>query len=399
MTMTARVAWGLWFAFVAAFSVATYSGFNPPAGPPIALADAIWAGSFLGFPTAGALIVSRMPDRPLGWILLIGPLLLMVALPLSDLARVSGSGSEQTAAWFLWGSSLLFAAGTGPLLLVPLFLPDGRLPSPRWRPVAFALWGMAALWVIHAGFKPGPLEVSRRVSNPLGIEAFEEVFEAVELVLGPLALVTIAIGIASLVVRFRRAHGVERQQLKWLALGAAGVIACFGAIAVTESVFGKDLSDAVVTLVIAAAILSLPGAIAVAVLRARLYDIDIIVNRTLVYGALTAMLASAYLGIVVVLQRVLDPLTADSDIAIAGSTLAVAALFRPLRARVQTFIDHRFYRRKYNAAATLSAFSSHLREQVDLDSLGRELVGVVGTTMQPAHASLWLRPPPEGGAR
>ena len=207
-------------------------------------------------------------------------------------------------------------------------------------------------------------------------------------------VVSLLASVASLVVRLRRSRGDERQQIKWFLTAAAVLTLIIGIAPFTF--FTPGFPEWAWPVALLGSLSLIPIAAGVAILKYRLYEIDVIINRTLVYVALTAMLASAYLGIVVVLQRVLEPLTADSDIAIAGSTLAVAALFRPLRTRVQTFIDHRFYRRKYDAAATLSAFSSHLREQVDLDSLGRELVGVVGTTMQPAHASLWLRPPPEG---
>jgi hypothetical protein len=181
--------------------------------------------------------------------------------------------------------------------------------------------------------------------------------------------------------------------MKWLAF--AGVLAAitFPIALVGYEIWGEAISNAAFML----SVLGLPAAAGVGILRYRLYEIDVVVNRTLVYGVLTALLAFFYLGAVVVLQALLQPITADSDIAIAGSTLAVAAAFRPLRGRVQGFIDRRFYRRKYDAAETLAAFSSRLRDQVDLDALGRELVGVLGATMQPAHASLWLRPMSDSG--
>jgi hypothetical protein len=203
-------------------------------------------------------------------------------------------------------------------------------------------------------------------------------------------LLVLAIGVTSLFVRFRGSLGVERQQLKWLALGGSVLLACFGSIFLIEALVA-DLGDVSVTLIIALAILCLPVSIGIAVRKTRLYDVDVVINRALVYGALTGILGSAYLGTVVVVQSALQPFTRDSDVAVAASTLAMAALFRPLRSRVQSFIDRRFYRSRYDASETLRAFSSRIRDQVDLDALGRELVTVVGTTMQPAHASLWLR--------
>lgn len=382
-------AWGLWGAFLITLATATYFGFNPPAGPPIKLVDAIWAASFIGFPTAGALVVPRMPRRPLGWVLLLAPLMLMIGVMLSDVARQVQGASPSPV--LLWLSSVSFGAGLAPLLTVPLYLPDGRLPSPRWRWVGKAVWALALVSLLHSAFSPGPLEsASSGQENPFGIEALRGLFDAIEVALGPALLLTIGVGVVSLVVRFRRTRGIERQQMKWLMLGGVVLLGSFGAIALYEALV-SDLGDVAVTMLIVLAILSLPVSIAVAVLKTRLYEIDVVINRALVYGALTGILALAYLGLVVLLQGVLAPITRESDLAVAGSTLAVAALFRPLRGRVQSFIDHRFYRRKYDAAETLGEFSTRLRDQVDLDSLRSELVAAVSTTMQPAHASLWLR--------
>jgi hypothetical protein len=385
------VAWGLWVAFVAMVAIATYLGFHPPTGPPITVIDAIWAASFIGFPTAGALIVPRMPRRPLGWILLVAPLLLMVGLNLSEISRHVQSDAL-LARWVLWISTLFFASALGPLLMTPLYLPDGRLPSPRWGWVGRAGWAMVAVTVFHAALKPGRMEAdsSSDVTNPAGIDVLQPVFDVLEAALGPVFLLTLAIGVFSLIGRFRSAGGVERQQMKWLALGGAGILAPFGIITFIEFFFG-DQSDGLVTILIVVAILSLPTSIAIAVQRTRLYDVDVVINRTLVYGTLTAVLALVYLGIVVVLQRLLEPITNQSDVAVAASTLAVATLARPARSSVQEFIDRRFYRRKYDAAETLAEFSTRLRDQVDLHSLSSELVAVVGSTMQPAHASLWLK--------
>jgi hypothetical protein len=384
-----RLAWSLWTAVLLTLGVAIYTGFHPATGPPIRIIDAVWAASFMGFPTVGALIAPRMPRRPLGWILLAAPLLLMIGLTLSDVAlRVE---DETLAAWVLWVATVCFAGGTGPLATVPLFLPDGRLPSGRWRRVAIVVWSLLGVLVLHAAFKPGVLEVGRPgIHNPIGLVGLRPLFDLIEAALGPVLLLVLAIGVTSLFVRFRGSLGVERQQLKWLALGGSVLLACFASIFLIEALVA-DLGDVSVTLIIALAILCLPVSIGIAVRKTRLYDVDVVINRALVYGALTGILGSAYLGTVVVVQSALQPFTRDSDVAVAASTLAMAALFRPLRSRVQSFIDRRFYRSRYDASETLGAFSSRIRDQVDLDALGRELVAVVGTTMQPAHASLWLR--------
>jgi 4-amino-4-deoxy-L-arabinose transferase-like glycosyltransferase len=238
-----------------------------------------------------------------------------------------------------------------------------------------------------SGYGEGGGESSVLIDNPIGISGVPNAEGGTLGVATLLLFFVIIVGaIASMVVRFRRSRGTERQQLKWFTYAVAllfllplGDFAPLGGFVWDEIVFP-------------AVIAFIPVATGIAILRYRLYDIDVVINRTLVYGLLTAILAASYLGIVAVTQLILQPLTPQSDLSIVISTLAVAALFRPLRARLQTFIDRRFYRQRYAAAGTLDRFSARLRDQVDLESLRSEVVGVVGTTMQPAHASLWLRP-------
>jgi hypothetical protein len=271
--------------------------------------------------------------------------------------------------------------------LIPLLFPTGRPLNQRWRVATRAVFAFMIVISVLAMFEDR-LEVigaKQPVHNPLGIPGLHDI----ETDLGPVFFLggatCLILGVIAIVVRFRRSRGDERQQLKWFTWSALALALVFVAQSALETVTGFRSSE-----VDGLAMALVPTSAAIAILRYRLYDIDLVINRTLVYGALTALLAAAYFGIVVVLQNAI-PGADDSDLTIAGSTLAVAALFRPLRARVQAFIDRRFYRRKFDAQRTLESFSSRLREDVDLDHLSRDLLGVVRDTMQPAHASLWLR--------
>ena len=392
MTLATKWAWGLWGAFVLALIGATYAGMNPPSGKPIALVDAIWAASFVGFPTAGAIVVARVPRRPLGWMLLGAPLLLEVGLLVDELGRNWVDHRSGAAAWMVWFGTVSFGIGLAVLVSIPLYLPNGELPSPRWRWVRRAVWGFIALMGLQPALQPGSFEgrAGRRLTNPIGLESFEGALATLSAVLEPATLAVVAAGVTSLIVRFRASRGVERQQLKWLALGGTTLLTSIALLMLVQAV-GVGVGEVGMTLVFVVAILCLPVSIAIAVMKTRLYDVDLVINKTLVYGALTALLALSYLAIVVVLQSIFGDLVRGSDLVVAGSTLAVAALFRPMRGRVQGFIDRRFYRNRYDAAETLETFSARLREQVDLDSLRDDIVEVVQDTMQPAHATLWLR--------
>jgi hypothetical protein len=272
--------------------------------------------------------------------------------------------------------------GTMPVATFMLLLfPDGRLPSPRWRPAAWLVAAALTLVFLHSAFAPGRIADFPR-DNPLGLDGIAgEIAGWLSLAL-PLVSVAALASVASLVVRLRRSSGDERQQVKWLATGGAVL---FVGIVASNVPGGPGL------LAILLGQMAVAAAVGIAILRHRLYDIDVVINRTLVYGALTAALAAAYLGSVLLLQLALNPLTASSNLAIAGSTLAVAALFQPARRRIQAIVDRRFFRRKYDAARTLERFGAQLRDEVDLDALGDDLRAVVTETMQPAHVSLWLR--------
>jgi hypothetical protein len=240
--------------------------------------------------------------------------------------------------------------------------------------------------VLHAGH----MEDRPQLTNPYGVKS--PLVDALQGLSWLLLVIAIVGSVTSLILRFRRAHGEQRQQMKWLAFAGAVAGTFVIVFTVLYDVVGEDVANAAIML----GVLSLPLAAGVAILRYRLYDIDVVINRTLVYGALTATLAAAYLGCVLLLQLLLGGITGDSSLAVAVSTLAVAALFRPARARIQDVVDRRFYRRKYDAAQTLERFGSQLRDEVDLGALRAELRSVVVETMQPAHVSVWLRPPAAG---
>ena len=278
------------------------------------------------------------------------------------------------------------------MLAVVLF-PTGHYLSRGWRRAGTTVLVANAFALVVVAFEPGPLPNHPRIRNPLGLDAAAGLLHALAAAAPVVVAVTLLFPIAAVVARFRRSRGLERQQLKWLALAAAYSIATLAVLLALDSVLnldtgtGRVVAGSMLGLVMAAP----PAAAAMAILRHRLYDIDVVINRTLVYGALTATLAAAYLVVVLLLQLVLQPLTPDTGLAIAASTLAVAALFRPARARIQAAVDRRFYRRRYDAKQTLEAFSGRLRDQIDLDALSAELRGVTQQTMQPAHVSLWLR--------
>lgn len=351
---------------------------------------AIMTTAFAGL---GAVLASRRPRNPIGWILVVSPTFLGFTQFARDWylhTQYADPGSLPEAAYLAWVANWAWVVGFVPLLtLLLLLFPAGRPPSRRWRPVAWLGAAAIALLVLGYALTPGRLEDYPRVENPLGVGGgASPVFEAFMFAGFPLFAIAAIASMASLAVRFRRSHGAERQQLKWMAAAAVLVVASWLLSAFFDQVLGIDIS-----LVILLSLLALPAAATVAILRYHLYDLGLVVRRTLVYGALTATLAASYLGSVLLLQLALDPLTRDSDLAIAGSTLAVAALFRPVRGRIQELVDRRFYRRRYDSALAVEAFGTHVRDEVELDALSGALRAAASETMQPAHVSLWLREP------
>jgi hypothetical protein len=359
----------------------------------------VYGLAYLSFPAVGLLIVFRQPRNAIGWVLVGLGFFLVTA----DLLRAYAHYTLTVEPGPLPGGGLALALGQHfwiaavglPGTFLILLFPDGRLPSSRWKPWAYfcacaLLLSYTALTVLPGSFSDSGYP---DVRNPLGIDALELITGAIVpvVVLIPIAMVGCAV---ALVRRFRRSTGLARVQLKWLAAAASTVAATYLGLMVLNFLFG-DPDPPWLTMVASIGILGftlIPAAIGLAILRHRLYDIDVIINRTLVYGALTVTLTGAYLLLVAILQGLLRPLAGQSDLAVAGSTLVVAAIFRPLRGRIQTLVDRRFYRSKFDAQETLDKFSGRLREEVDLATLTADLLAVVDQTMKPATSSLWLHP-------
>ena len=340
----------------------------------------------IGAPILGAFIVWRRPGNRYGWVWCV-----------FGLAVAVGGAAQAYEVWALyvapirpggleaaWLALVMEALTFGLVPLVLLLFPEGRAPTPRWRPVAWATLVICAAWTLATAVAPG----LRGMPNPVlwvpGLPGEVAVVLADQLWWANLLL--IGLGALSVLARYRRARGRQRQQVKWLAYVAVPLLASlvllikWAAIGLLGAVY------------IAAALWAIYLAIGIAVLRHHLYDIDRLINRTLVYGLLTVLLALVYVGGVFLLGPLLNPAKEESALAVAASTLAVAALFQPLRRRVQTAVDRRFNRRRYDAARTVEAFSGRLREHIDLDALSTELLAVVDQTMQPTRASVWLRP-------
>jgi hypothetical protein len=334
----------------------------------------------------GGLVASRRPQNPVGWFFLGSAGCFALAEVAAGYASYGLPGA-QAMAWLL---SWLWLPGVTLLLcFLPLYFPDGRLVSPRWRWVVRLALFFSVGGTIISALSPGEIQ-EEGIVNPLGIEALRPVFELLSTLMFVVYFALLFASAASLVVRFRRSGSVERQQIKWLALAALAIPVWFLTNAPVQAA-APDVFIVVDALVVSALI---PLAAGMAILRYRLYDIDLVINRALVYGALTAVLVAIYLVSVVVLRGLVFGFTGgSSQLVVVASTLTIATLFNPLRWRLQGFIDRLFYRRKYDAARTLETFGARLRNETDLDELNEDLVSVVHETLQPEHASLWLRAP------
>jgi hypothetical protein len=344
----------------------------------------------LGYSTVGAIVASRLPKSPIGWLFCAIGLIFGVShfsAEYAAYALLAPSRSLPAGEAFAWLTSWVWVFGLGLIVYLDLLFPNGRLPGARWRWFAWFTAIVLLPAAILGALSPG-LILSSTLQNPLGVEGLPNVSRAIEAFMYGL----IVVGASSMLARLRHAGRIERQQIEWFAYATA--------VAISGVILKNTVYPAVgltwvwwVGLVLTTVgVVSSPVAMGIAIFRYRLYQIDLIINRTLVYGSLTAVLACVYLGGVVFLQYAFRALSGEgSQLAVVASTLIIAALFIPLRRRIQSFIDRRFYRRKYDARKTLEAFSAQLRNETDLDALSDDLVGVVRETMQPAHVSLWLR--------
>jgi hypothetical protein len=350
----------------------------------------------VSFSIIGAIVASRLPANPLGWLFCAAACVAAVDHFSAEyalyalLAQPTSLPAGEALAWLASWAWILYC---GCIALSLLLFPNGRPPSRRWRWLAWLSVFLTIAGAVWVAFSPGVIGNLGSIRNPLGIEGLPSGFKPVQTIM--LALLFVA-ALSTLVVRLRRARGIERQQIKWPAFTVVVVAGSsfLSDTAISEAIGLRWLEWAGYVIFIPA-LIGFPISIGIAIVRYRLYDIDILINRTLVYGALSATLALIYFGGVATTQAIFRALTGQQEqpqLAIVISTLLIAALFNPLRRRIQRFIDRRFYRRKYDARKTLEAFSAKLRDETDLDALSDDLVGVVKETMQPSRISLWQRP-------
>jgi len=359
--------------------------------PPLAFIP-VMALMVLSFSTVGALVAARRPRNAVGWIFCGVALASGIGFAgqfYGEYALVAEGGSVPGGAFGAWLSTWTIVPALTGLTFFALLFPDGRLLSARWRVVGWLALAGGLAATLGLALDPGQVDTRNfpGAVNPFGIESGDRLLEAFVRFGTIASLGALVLAVASAVRRFRRSTGVERQQLKWVVYTGAVAAAAF---LVTLPINRSPWDDVAFTVAFLA-LVAVPVSAGIAILRYRLYDVDLVINRTLVYGSVTAVLAGAYFGLVLLFQLAFRPVTEGSGLAVALSTLAVAALFRPARVRVQAIVDRRFYRQKYDAQRTLEGFASRLRDEVDLDALRAELTGVVGETMQPAQVSLWLK--------
>jgi hypothetical protein len=382
----AWLAWSLWTLWLALCGVAVWFA------PTLTVLDTFWL-AVVGYATVGARIASRHPGNPMGWLMLAFAALVLLQFASESLAERNGIPGQLAGAWaagwlwYLWLSVLL--------VFFPLLAPTGSLPSRRWRPVLWVAYVGLVSAVVGAAFKPGPTNANDGPDNPVAApDPWGPGFTILELVGDGLLLTACLLAVGSLAARFRRSAGTERQQLKWFAYALVLMFTGWALFMVSNGLpdpWSTAAEQVGWILFLSCMGLLLPAAIGIAIFRHRLYDIDLVINRTLVYAALTTTLLATYALSVLVLGRLLNPLTGDSALAVAASTLAVAALFRPARRRIQNVVDRRFYRSRYDAARTLDDFTARLRHELDLDAVSADLRSAAEQTLQPTHVTLWLR--------
>ena len=359
-----------------------------------------WLDSTLNavfFSTVGAIVASRRPENPVGWLLCLwalGESIYHFSAQYAIYALLVQPDSLPAGEAMAWVSSWLVFIVIGLSVLSILLFPTGRPPSRRWRWVTWLTVAFVLVGAVSGAFSSGPVEGLGPIRNPLGIEGFSNFFNSI--LLNMVALVLVVAAALSVFVRLHRATGIERQQIKWFAYATAAAVMGLVLAQIIPDVIDVPLwFERIGNAIFLSLIPAIPISIGIAILRYRLYDIDIIINRTLVYGTLTVTLALVYFGVVTATQALFRTLTGQQrlpQLVIVASTLVIAALFNPLRRRIQSFIDSRFYRSKYDARKTLESFAAKLRNETDLEALNDDLVGVVRETIQPAHVSLWLPP-------
>lgn len=376
----------------------------PAGGSGSGPSSAVVLGAFLAYALVGAVVASRRPANDIGWLLCgMGPIAQVQGLASAIVAYAALPAGQVIPGWLvdpwlmaplrnLWVVSF---SAVGLLLLV---FPNGRLFSRALAPGLALATFTIVVGLVTSGSAQPPAMRFPLFDALLPPDLADRLYELGQGTSGISLMALLVLGAISLVVRLARARGVERQQMKWFAYAAVVLALVFvgTAVAFFSPLRALDPSARIPPAMFGGvpfllALTALPIGAAVAILRYRLYEIDVLINRTIVYGALTAALGTAYVASVLLLQTLLRPFTAGSDIAVAISTLAVVALFQPLRRRIQEAVDRRFYRSRYDAQRTLDAFTARLRDEVDLGSLERELVGVVADTIRPRHISLWLR--------
>ena len=347
--------------------------------------------AFLAFPVVGAVIVSRRPANAIGWLfLLIGADFAVSDLSsrYADYALFASSGSLPGGVWVGWLSGWLDPIVFATIMIVLLLFPDGRPLTARWRPVVWFVAVFVVASVLWNAFKPEKIFTdSFPVENPAGVQWLGDHFGLVDQIVFLGFVAGVLLAVTSAVLRFRRSAGIERDRMKWLALAAVMLIAGFVTAIVLSLAHVSTIGDLTIGLGFAA----VPVAVGIGVLRYRLYEIDRVISRTVSFALVTAALGAAYVGLVLLGQSLFSSVAGGGGLVVAVSTLVVAALFLPVRSRVQTFVDRRFNRHRYDAQKTLETFGTRLREQVDLVTLSGDLRTAVNETMQPAHVSVWLR--------
>jgi len=388
------LAWSLWTISVALTALSLVLLALSRSNPDAPVFD-WWLGNALVVidATVGAIVASRRPENAVGWLLCLSGVAVSMSSFTSQYAihaLLAQPGSLPAGEALAWIAAWLLPIMIGLQVFYLLLFPTGRLPGRRWRWLAWMTVAFVVVGVLTSAFSVGAhLGSLGPIRNPLGVEGFTIVWETVLYTVSPLLFAAAAL---SLFMRLRRAVGVERQQLKWFAYAAAGFAIGIVFISITIAIDTPRWFEWAAQAIFIAVSPAVAISIGIAILRYRLYDIDVIINRTLVYGTLTATLAAIYFSSVVLLQTAFRALTGEgSQLIVVASTLAIATLFNPLRHRIQDGIDWRFYRSKYDAAKTLETFSARLRDETDLDTLNDDLIYVIRETMQPEHVSLWLR--------